>query len=69
MDVEAKPETLALPTLNLESLERLAIDQADRECKGNKTHAAMLLGISRRTLQRREAARHRDTLQAPGATS
>ena len=35
----------------LEETEKLAILEALRKCRGNRTHAARLLGISRRTLQ------------------
>ena len=39
--------------LTMEQLERLAIIEALRQCSGNRTHAADLLGISVRTLQRK----------------
>ena len=39
--------------LNLSLLERNAIQQALAQSNGNKTAAAHLLGISRRTLQRK----------------
>jgi len=39
-----------LPTLNIKDLERLTIAQALAESKGNKTHAAKVLGLSRRGL-------------------
>ncbi|MFQ3670312.1 MAG: sigma-54 dependent transcriptional regulator [Verrucomicrobiia bacterium] len=43
----------ALRTLNLVELERQAIVQALEECGQNRTEAAKLLGISRRTLHRK----------------
>jgi transcriptional regulator with GAF, ATPase, and Fis domain len=39
-----------LPTLNIKEIERLAIDQALKDAGGNKTHAAKVLGLSRRGL-------------------
>ncbi|WP_418674146.1 helix-turn-helix domain-containing protein, partial [Akkermansia sp.] len=39
--------------LNLSLLERNAIRQALAQSNGNRTAAALLLGISRRTLQRK----------------
>ena len=39
--------------LDIRSGERAAIRQALEKCGGNRTHAAELLGISRRTLQRK----------------
>jgi len=39
--------------LPLDQLEKLAITEALRKCSGNRTHAADLLGISVRTLQRK----------------
>jgi two-component system response regulator FlrC len=39
--------------LELEALERLAIEEALRRVNGNRTHAARLLGISLRTLRNR----------------
>jgi len=41
------------PTLTLEQWERVVIERALRQCKGNRTHAASLLGISRDTLYRK----------------
>lgn len=46
--------TLILPPelpLELEQLERLAIEEALRRVGGNRTHAARLLGIGLRTLR------------------
>ena len=40
----------ALPTLNIKELERITIEQALKDSDGNKTHAAKLLGLSRRGL-------------------
>lgn len=42
-----------LPTVDLEKLERIAIQQALAENNDNRTHAAKALGISVRTLQRK----------------
>jgi DNA-binding NtrC family response regulator len=39
--------------LSLEQWERVVIERALRQCKGNRTHAASLLGISRDTLYRK----------------
>jgi two-component system NtrC family response regulator len=41
------------PILTLEQWERVVIERALRQCKGNRTHAASLLGISRDTLHRK----------------
>ena len=41
--------------LKLEDNERILIDEALRKCNGNRTAAAKLLGISRRTLHRKLA--------------
>jgi DNA-binding NtrC family response regulator len=42
-----------IPDLTIEELERLAIFRALEKCAGNRTHAAVRLGISVRTLQRK----------------
>jgi DNA-binding NtrC family response regulator len=42
-----------LPTVNLEDLERLAIEQALRDCGGNKLAAAKRLQVGRTTLYRK----------------
>jgi DNA-binding NtrC family response regulator len=42
-----------LPTVNLQELERLAIQQALRQVDGNRVAAAKLLGIGRATLYRK----------------
>lgn len=53
-DPEGSEKNLAQATeLNLHALERDAIARAIRHTDGNKTKAATLLGISRRTLQRK----------------
>ena len=44
------------PELNLAAVERRTILQALRAAQGNRTTAAALLGIDRRTLQRKMAA-------------
>lgn len=53
--LQSSQETRNEPSLMrpLEETQRLAIFQALRECGGNKTHAAKVLGISRRTLLNR----------------
>jgi DNA-binding NtrC family response regulator len=48
------PTSLSTQTdLNLEKMEKLFIEQALRVCHGNRTEAALKLGISRRTLHRK----------------
>jgi transcriptional regulator with PAS, ATPase and Fis domain len=49
---EHMPKTLE-PTLAMESLEKLAIERALRIANGNRSKAAILLGISRDTLYRK----------------
>jgi transcriptional regulator with GAF, ATPase, and Fis domain len=39
-----------LPTLNIKELEKITIERALKSCNGNKTHAAKMLGLSRRGL-------------------
>ena len=46
--------------LSLETLERAAIEQALRLCRGNRTRAASLLGISRDTLHRKLRQYHQE---------
>jgi len=46
----------ALPSLNLQELEKIAIRQALEVTRWNKRKAAQLLGISPRTLYRKLAA-------------
>lgn len=45
--------TLSLPTLHLDTLERLAIELALGETRGNRVRAARILGIHVRTLHRK----------------
>ncbi len=54
---EISDQSFATPSglLNLQQLEKQAITRALNETKGNRTKAAVLLGISRRTLQRKLA--------------
>lgn len=42
-----------VPELNLHELEKMAIREALLATEGNRTQAARLLGVSRRTLQRK----------------
>ena len=48
-------KTKELPVGTFEATERELIEKALAECNGNRTAAAKLLGISRRTLHRRLA--------------
>jgi DNA-binding NtrC family response regulator len=48
-----QPGGTEIPDLPIDVLERLAIFQALDKCAGNRTHAAVRLGISVRTLQRK----------------
>lgn len=59
--------TPSLPSLNLAELEKWAIEEALRRVKGNRTHAARLLGIGLRTLRNKlnEPRRHK-ALESPG---
>jgi Nif-specific regulatory protein len=43
-------ESGSLPTLNIKELEKITIERALQASNGNKTHAAKLLGLSRRGL-------------------
>lgn len=65
----------SLPTLHLDTLERLAIQLALEETRGNRVRAARILGIHVRTLHRKlreqeaaEAATHEhaDTRELAG---
>lgn len=47
----APPIPMALPTLELKALEKTAISDALRVTRGNRTHAAEILGIGLRTLR------------------
>jgi transcriptional regulator of acetoin/glycerol metabolism len=53
------PPTVAVPTLrtssNLEDLAKTAMQQALDSSKGNVSHAARILGVSRQTLYRKMA--------------
>ena len=49
----AKQDIAIPPGTSLENLERVAVEQALVEHRGNRTHAAKTLGISVRTLQRK----------------
>lgn len=50
--------------LNLHALEQLTIERALRQTDGNKTKAAEILGISRRTLQRKLSESNGEATQA-----
>ena len=50
---EVAPVAGVESNLTLEQMERVVIERALRQCKGNRTHAASLLGISRDTLYRK----------------
>lgn len=47
------PMGLGLDSLNLASLEKMAVEEALRRCHNNQVQAAKLLGISRQSLRRR----------------
>ena len=51
------PAPVVRPPHNLDELLQSAIDQALASCRGNMSHAARTLGISRQTLYRKLAAR------------
>ncbi|MGN0078607.1 MAG: sigma-54-dependent Fis family transcriptional regulator [Coriobacteriales bacterium] len=53
MQVPAAEQEKSLPTLRLEELEALAIDEAMRQAGGNVTAAARILGTSKATLYRK----------------
>ncbi|MEN0039565.1 MAG: sigma-54 dependent transcriptional regulator [Cellvibrio sp.] len=53
MQIKTTPTTNQLPMMTLESAELLLINQALRECDGNKQKAADLLGITKSSLYRR----------------
>jgi DNA-binding NtrC family response regulator len=52
-DSTSADEVQIPPGMTLEKLEHEAVEQALKECDGNRTHAAKMLGISVRTLQRK----------------
>lgn len=53
VDTRSGPRSVSPSTLNLEEIERETISRAMRESGGVVTEAARLLGIDRRTLQRK----------------
>ena len=58
------PSTTERPPQNLDELSQSAIQQALESCRGNMSHAARTLGISRQTLYRKLALR-KERLAAP----
>jgi transcriptional regulator of acetoin/glycerol metabolism len=60
----ATPTTPERPPQNLDELSQSAIQQALESCRGNMSHAARTLGISRQTLYRKLALR-KERLAAP----
>ena len=61
------PKNVELPTLNIKDLERQAIERALDTVGGNKTHAAKVLGLSRRGLLKKlERYREQDEAAANG---
>jgi DNA-binding NtrC family response regulator len=52
------------PKLDIHDAERKLIEQALEKCNGNRTQAAAMLGISRRTLQRKLSAFFSDEKKA-----
>jgi DNA-binding NtrC family response regulator len=53
VDAESKNSLAKLADFNLSALEKITITRALNHSGGNRTAAAELLGISRRTLQRK----------------
>ena len=52
-DGRSRPQIDIPPGVSLEDLERAAVEKALQLHQGNRTHAAKMLGISVRTLQRK----------------
>lgn len=60
---DGKPATLSFgEDLNLDKITQSLYSEALKRCKGNRTHAAKLLGVSIRTLQR--SVKDQETRQA-----